>query len=196
MRTNVAQIWTRAKELFHSHGPALSPLVHSAGLQVCPDKLYRAPKGTISTLGAHGFSSRRDERVTMPDRRLSHQPGDPAASTNSPFAKEQADRERCAKRDRARHGRRNAHRNPSERVGRRRGAGPRVDAPLDPAVFASSPRDHPGRRRSAAPLASNANESGTRAGQGRQRASTGCATGSTGSILVGAAVGFALGRRT
>ena len=71
-------------------------------------------------------------------------------------------REGCAKRDRARHGRRDADRNPSERVGRRRGAGSGIDAPLDAAVFASPPRDHPARGRSAATPTSNANESARR----------------------------------
>ena len=58
--------------------------------------------------------------------------------------------------------RRNADRNPSERVGRRRGAGPGINATLDAAVLASSPRDHPRRRRSATTPASHADESARR----------------------------------
>ena len=48
------------------------------------------------------------------------------------------------------HDRRDADRNASERVGRRRGVGSGIDAPLDAAVFASPPRNHPARGRSAA----------------------------------------------
>ena len=112
--------------------------------------------------GASGGSGKRDRRLSHRPRRPRRRPGDHAARTNSPFAKGPADREGCAKRDRARHGQRDADRNCSERVGRRRGAGPGIDAALDPAVFASSPRDHPGRGRSAATPTSHANESARR----------------------------------
>src|SRR5271166_4097814 len=67
-----------------------------------------------------------------------------------------------AKRDRAHYGRRDADRNPSERVARRRGAGPGIDAPLEPAVFVSPPRGHPAPGRSAATPTSNANEGARR----------------------------------
>ena len=90
------------------------------------------------------------------------QPGDHAARTGSPFANGPAEPEGCAKRDRAHHDRRDADRNPSERVDRRRGVGSGIDAPLDAAVFASPPRDHPARGRSAATPTSNANESARR----------------------------------
>ncbi len=61
----------------------------------------------------------------------------------------------AAKRNRARHDRRDTDRSPSERVSRPRGVGPGIDAPVDSAVFASSPRDRPARGRSAATPASH-----------------------------------------
>ena len=57
-----------------------------------------------------------------------------------------------------REGQRDANRNPSERVGRRRGPGPGIDAPQDLDTFAPSPRDHPGHARSGATPASHVNE--------------------------------------
>ena len=104
----------------------------------------------------------RDRGLSHQPQRPRRQPGDPAARTGSPFANGPAEPEGCAKRDRARYGRRDADRNPSERVGRRRGAGPGIDAPLEPAVFVSPPRDHPAPGRSAATPTSNANESARR----------------------------------
>src|SRR5271166_7048799 len=66
---------------------------------------------------AFGGSGKRDRGLAHQPRRPQGKPGDPAARTNSPFAMGPADRE-GAKRDRARHGQRDADRNPSQRVGR------------------------------------------------------------------------------
>ena len=112
----------------------------------------RARSGRIWRVG------KRDRRRSHRPRRPRRRPGDPAARTNSPFARGPADREGCAERDRARDGWRDANRNCSERVRRRRGPGPGIDAPQDLDTFAPSPRDHPGHGRSAATPASNANE--------------------------------------
>ena len=122
-----------------------------------PDRSSAFPPQRSKT-GLRARSGKRDRGLAHQPRRPQGKPGDPAARTNSPFTMGPADRE-GAKRDRARHGQRDADRNPSERVGRRRGARPGIDAPLDAAVFAPSPRDHPGCGRSAATPASNANES-------------------------------------
>ena len=54
---------------------------------------------------------------------------------------------------------------------RRRGAGSGLDAALDPSVLAPSPRDHPGRWRSAATPTSHANKSARRFHQGVARRS-------------------------
>jgi hypothetical protein len=53
-------------------------------------------------------------------------------------------------------------RDPSERICRRRGAGPGIDAPLDSDVFAPWPRDYRARGRSAATPTSDANEGARR----------------------------------
>ena len=81
------------------------------------------------------------------------------------------EQERCAKRDRPRHGQRHADRDYSERVDRRRGAGSGLDAALDPSVLAPSPGDHPGRWRSAATPTSHANKGPRRFRQGAARCS-------------------------
>ena len=71
----------------------------------------------------------RDRGLSHQPQRPRRQPGDPAARTGSPFANGPAEPEGCAKRDRARYGRRDVDRNPSERVRRRRGAGPVLTLP-------------------------------------------------------------------
>ena len=94
-----------------------------------------------------------------------------AQHESGPHAKGPTERGRCAKRDRQCHRQRHADRDCFERIHRQRRAGSGLDAALDPSVVAPSPRDHPGRERSAATPTSHANESARRFHQGVGRRS-------------------------
>src|SRR5271166_2321300 len=114
-----------ASVLLDPHENRSIPSIRPPRARRALNRAYRKP-GCARGRAAFGGSGKRDRRLSHRPRRPRRRPGDPAARTNSPFARGPADREGCAERDRARDGWRDANRNPSERVRRRRGPGPGI----------------------------------------------------------------------